>query len=177
MGKRQASGEMNGMTWDFEECLDLMYNQQRTIARMWTPDRWEISFRRQVFDWEITRVADFLNTIDQFKGTQEGKDELWWQGSNKWTFRVGKAYRWLNNHNQQNVNWPWKLCGKCIPYKLSCFIWLLSKEVVLTQNNLMKRGDNFLSEMCFLRRTSRNCSTFVPSLQDHMSALEAIHKP
>ncbi|WMV23889.1 hypothetical protein MTR67_017274 [Solanum verrucosum] len=54
---------------------------------MWTPDGWEISFRRQVNDWEITRVAEFLNTIGQFKGTQEGEEELWWQGSDKGTFR------------------------------------------------------------------------------------------
>ncbi|KAH0642458.1 hypothetical protein KY290_035283 [Solanum tuberosum] len=56
-----------------------------------------MSFRRQVNDWEITRVANFLNTIGQFKGTQEGEDELWWQSSDRGTFRVGKAYRWLNN--------------------------------------------------------------------------------
>ncbi|WMV13961.1 hypothetical protein MTR67_007346, partial [Solanum verrucosum] len=86
-------------------------------------------------------VADFLDTIGQFKGTQEGKDELWWQGSDRGTFRVGKAYRWLNNHNQQNVNWPLKTIWKVIiPYKVSCFIWLLSKEVVLTQDNQMKKG-------------------------------------
>jgi len=55
--------------------------------------------------------------------------------------RVGKAYRWLNSHNQQNVNWPWKTIWKVnIPYKVSCFIWLLSKEAVLTQYNLMKKG-------------------------------------
>ncbi|WMV14075.1 hypothetical protein MTR67_007460, partial [Solanum verrucosum] len=79
--------------------------------------------------------------------------------------------------NQQNVNWPWKTIWKVnIPYKVSCFIWLLSKEAVLTQDNLMKKGI-ILSEMRFLRRTSRNCSAFVPSLQNHMSALEAIHKP
>lgn len=47
---------------------------------MWTPDGWKISFRRQVNDLEITRVADFLNTIRQFKGTQKGEDELLWQG-------------------------------------------------------------------------------------------------
>ncbi|WMV37014.1 hypothetical protein MTR67_030399 [Solanum verrucosum] len=85
---------------------------------MWTPNGWEISFRRQVNDWEITRVADFLNTIGQFKGTHEGEDELWWQGSDRGAFRVGKAYRWLNSHNQQNVNRPWKTIWKVnIPYK------------------------------------------------------------
>ncbi|WMV45920.1 hypothetical protein MTR67_039305, partial [Solanum verrucosum] len=36
---------------------------------------------------------------------------------------------------------PWKLIWKVkIPYKVSCFTWLLAKQVVLTQENLMKRG-------------------------------------
>ncbi|KAG5575984.1 hypothetical protein H5410_056118 [Solanum commersonii] len=102
----------------YPDIHNLMLNQQRTIAGMWTPDGWEISFRRQVNDWEITRVADFLNTIGHFKGTQEGEDELWWQGSDRGTFKVGKAYIWLNSHNQQNVHWPWKTIWKeNIPYK------------------------------------------------------------
>ena len=36
-----------------------------------------------------------------------------------------------------------------IPYKVSCFTWLLAKHVVLTQENLMKRGIQ-LSPRCFL---------------------------
>ncbi|KAG5575296.1 hypothetical protein H5410_055430 [Solanum commersonii] len=64
----------------YPHICNFMLNQQRTIAEMWTPDGWEISFRRQ--------------------------------GSDRGTFKVGKAYRWLNNHNQQNVNWPWKIIWK-----------------------------------------------------------------
>ncbi|WMV14232.1 hypothetical protein MTR67_007617 [Solanum verrucosum] len=36
-----------------------------------------------------------------------------------------------------------------IPYKVSCFTWLLAKQAVLTQENLMKRGIQ-LSPRCFL---------------------------
>lgn len=57
----------------YSDIHNLMLNQQRTIAEMWTPNGWEISFRRQVNDWEITRVVEFFNTIGQFKGTQEGE--------------------------------------------------------------------------------------------------------
>ena len=84
----------------YTDIHNLMLNQQRTIAGMWTLDGWEVSFRRQVNDSEIIRVADLLNTIGQFKGRQEGEDELWWQGTDRGTFTVGKAYKWLNNHIQ-----------------------------------------------------------------------------
>lgn len=61
-------------------------------------------------------------------------------------------------------------------YKVACLIWLLPKEAILTQENLMK-GDSFMSQMSFSWRTSRKSWTFVPSLQDHRSTLKAIHKP
>ncbi|WMV14055.1 hypothetical protein MTR67_007440, partial [Solanum verrucosum] len=63
------------------------------------------------------------------------------EGQRQRNIQVGNAYRWLNNHNLQNVNWPWKTIWKVnIPYKVACFIWLLSKEAGLTQDNLMKKG-------------------------------------
>ena len=34
----------------YPDIHNLMLNQQRTIADLWTPDGWEISFRRQVND-------------------------------------------------------------------------------------------------------------------------------
>lgn len=85
MGKRLSFWgndwhEMGILRNIYPDIHNLMLNQQRTTAVMWTPDGWKISFRRQVNDLEITRVADFLNTIRQFKGTQKGEDELLWQG-------------------------------------------------------------------------------------------------
>ncbi|CAN4092705.1 unnamed protein product [Withania somnifera] len=36
-----------------------------------------------------------------------------------------------------------------MPYKVACFVWLLSKEAVLTEDNLMKRGLNLTSRSVF----------------------------
>lgn len=36
-----------------------------------------------------------------------------------------------------------------IPYKVACFTWLLAKEAVLTQDNLIKRGF-YLCSRCYL---------------------------
>ncbi|CAN4107709.1 unnamed protein product [Withania somnifera] len=101
----------------YPEIHNLVSQQQRSIAEMWTPEGWE------------------------FKGTQEGDDELWWQDTEKGAFKVGKAYKKMNNNNQLITNCPWKNIWKTkIPYKVACFVWLLSKEVVLTKENLMKGG-------------------------------------
>lgn len=72
---------------------------------------WRFEVPKQKVHWEVLRVAEFFNTIGQFNGTQEGEDELWWQGSEKGTFKVSKAYKKLNLPNQPSINWPWKNSG------------------------------------------------------------------
>lgn len=84
-------------------------------------------------------MAEFLNIIGQFSGTQEGEDELWWQGCGKGTFKVSKAYKKFPQPTAYQLAMEVYLEGQ-IPYKVVCFVWLLSKEAVLSQDNLMKRG-------------------------------------
>ncbi|XP_059301783.1 uncharacterized protein LOC132053687 [Lycium ferocissimum] len=56
----------------------------------------------------------------------------------------------MNQSIQQITNWPWKHIWRSkVPHKVSCFVWLLAKEAVLTQDNLMKRG-TILCSRCFL---------------------------
>ncbi|CAN4101419.1 unnamed protein product [Withania somnifera] len=46
----------------------------------------------------------------------------------------------LNQPRMQVTNWPWKHIWRTrIPFKVACFSWLLAKEAVLTQENLIKR--------------------------------------
>jgi len=134
----------------FPEVFNLALHQQRTIAEMWTPQGWNIIFRRHINDWEAQRVVEFLCALEQFSGLQAGADVLWWQGSSKGLFKVNAAYKRMNYSNQQIANWPWKHIWKTkIPHKVACFVWLLAKEAVLTQDNLMKRGFSLCSR-CFL---------------------------
>lgn len=77
----------------FPDIHNFVSQQQRTIAGMWTPEGWEVNFTRQINDCEITRIADFLSLIGQFQRTQEGADELWWQGTDEGLCKVGKAYK------------------------------------------------------------------------------------
>jgi len=122
----------------FPDIYSLVLHHQSTVAELWTKEGWRFNFKRQFNDWEIPRMTDFINKIEQFSGL--GIDELWWKGDEKGTYKVSKAYRKMN-HNQQPNTWPWKNIWKTkIPYKVACFVWLLAKEAVLTQENLMKEG-------------------------------------
>ncbi|CAN4077394.1 unnamed protein product [Withania somnifera] len=46
-----------------------------------------------------------------------------------------------------------------IPHKISCFIWLLAKEAVLTQDNLMKRGITLCSRCLLCGQTSETVNS------------------
>lgn len=99
---------------------------------------------------EVPRVAEFFSVLNQFMGLQTGEDRLWWQGNNKGSYRVNAAYHLMSQTNHQIPNWPWKLIWKTkVPYKVSCFVWLLAREAASTLDNLMKRG-KILCSRCFM---------------------------
>ncbi|XP_049406091.1 uncharacterized protein LOC125869678 [Solanum stenotomum] len=88
---------------------------------MWIGQGWNLFLRRHLNDWEIE------------KSDIHGK------------FSVNSAY-WALKTADQETDWPWRMIGKPkVPYKVNCFLWLLSKEAVLTHENLKKRGYRFAS--------------------------------
>ncbi|WMV49660.1 hypothetical protein MTR67_043045 [Solanum verrucosum] len=49
--------------------------------------------------------------------------------------------------------WPWKMIWKVkVPHKVACFTWLVARQAVLTQDNLMKRGRQLCSRCFFCER-------------------------
>lgn len=129
---------------------DIFTLNQQTVAEIWSNQGQNLRFRRSLNDWEIQRLVEFHKVLGQFKGTIGAPDSLEWQDSPQDSFSVKRAYKKFNPCNSQRNGWPWKLIGKTkIPYKVSCFTWLLAKQAVLTQENLMKRNIH-LSPRCFL---------------------------
>ncbi|WMV19385.1 hypothetical protein MTR67_012770 [Solanum verrucosum] len=124
--------------WNELKCF---FKIKSTMAELWTTEGWRFNFRRQFNDWEIPRMADFINKIEQFSGL--GIDELWWKGDEKGTYEVSKAYMKMN-HNQQPSSWPLKNIWKTkIPYIVACFVWLLAKEAVAYPREPNEKRDNF----------------------------------
>ncbi|XP_019267660.1 PREDICTED: uncharacterized protein LOC109244948 [Nicotiana attenuata] len=67
----------------FPDIYGLVQHQHRTIAEVWTPQGWDLIFRRMLNDWEVDRLTKFYKQLEDFKGLQSGVDTLWWQGHNK----------------------------------------------------------------------------------------------
>ncbi|WMV18437.1 hypothetical protein MTR67_011822 [Solanum verrucosum] len=104
----------------FPDIYNLAMFQQRTIAELWTPQGWNFIFRREPNDWEVMRLAEFLNMVGHFTGLQAYEDMLWWKGNNRGEFKVHSAYRLMDQSSQQSPIWPWKQIWKCrIPHKVS----------------------------------------------------------
>ncbi|KAF3625895.1 putative mannosyl-oligosaccharide 1,2-alpha-mannosidase MNS3-like [Capsicum annuum] len=144
---KYANGNLEEL---FPDIYSLVTFQQGYIADLWTPQGWNFNFRRQLNDWEVQRLAEFVNTMVPFNELQTGEYIFWWTGNNRGVYKVNRAYKLMDQANQQNINWPWKPIWKSrIPHKVSCFVWLLAKEAVLTQDNVMKRGITLCSR-CFL---------------------------
>lgn len=68
--------EADNMEILFLDIYSLAPHQQSTIAELWTSQCWNFVFRRHLNDWEIPRVIEFFNTIDQFSGSKAGQDIL-----------------------------------------------------------------------------------------------------
>ncbi|KAK6796557.1 hypothetical protein RDI58_004258 [Solanum bulbocastanum] len=134
----------------FPDVFILNQQQRDTVAEVWSNQGWNLSFRRPFNDWEIQRVVEFYRTLKQFRGGNTAQDCLEWKDHKQGRFSVKGAYKKFNPFNSQINGWPWKMIWKAkIPYKVSCFTWLLAKQAVLTQENLMKRGIQ-LRPRCFL---------------------------
>lgn len=104
----------------FPDAYNLAQFQQKTIAKLWTSQGWNFYFRRQLNDWEIRRVADFLNTVDNFTGLHTNEDRLWWKGYNRGDFKVQSAYRMMDQPRQEQGNCLWKQTWRCkIPLDVS----------------------------------------------------------
>uniref|UniRef100_M1CD35 Uncharacterized protein n=1 Tax=Solanum tuberosum TaxID=4113 RepID=M1CD35_SOLTU len=60
----------------FPDLYDLCQMQQATIAELWNDHGWNLHFRRNLNDWEMCRITDFLVTLAQFSNLSEEEDSL-----------------------------------------------------------------------------------------------------
>nr|XP_009607886.1 uncharacterized protein LOC104102010 [Nicotiana tomentosiformis] len=52
--------------------------QKATIYDVWSAQGWNLTYRRFLNDWEITRITDFYNTLNHFTGVNLNAGEAWW---------------------------------------------------------------------------------------------------
>lgn len=85
----------------FPGIYKMVLGQQNTIPELWTNQGWSFNFKRQFNDWEITRVAEFFNTVEAFNGLQTWEDAMWWKDNTRGEFKVNSAYRLMDQTNPQ----------------------------------------------------------------------------
>ncbi|KAG5593819.1 hypothetical protein H5410_035051 [Solanum commersonii] len=98
----------------------LSFQQQATVAEMWTGQGWNLHLRRNLNDWEVERIGALYNTLASFNNLTGEEDTAIWKIGNKGVFSVNSAYKKLTTSNNRIKQWPWKMIwGTNIPYKRS----------------------------------------------------------
>jgi len=131
------------------EIYNLNQQKEATVAEVKDNQGWNLSFRRRLNDWEIDKLEDFYKSLEQASNLDAKEDSLQWLRANNGKFTIKSAYRHFDRPAEMLLPWPWKMIWKInVPHKVACFTWLVAREAVLTQDNLMKRGRQLCSR-CF----------------------------
>ncbi|WMV11609.1 hypothetical protein MTR67_004994, partial [Solanum verrucosum] len=147
---KDAWKEQSPLMEIFPDLFIVSNNPDGTIYDMWSAQGWNLFFRRLLNDWEIDRVADLLNRIDDFNGTTAEPDTLRWKHNIDGQFSVKRVYKMEERVQCRGQPKIWRnLWNSPSPTKVKCFTWLVVKRACLTQEVLKKKGAIIVSR-CFL---------------------------
>ncbi|KAH0751395.1 hypothetical protein KY285_004543 [Solanum tuberosum] len=69
----------NSLMEDFADLYSLCDNPEASIAEMWFQQGWNITLRRLLNDWEVDRVANLLQRLEDFPGLNTNPDAIRWK--------------------------------------------------------------------------------------------------
>lgn len=108
---------------------------------MWSPQGWNLTFRRPLNDWEIPWVVDFPKLIGNFPGINTDSDKLIWRHHNDGILTGNRVYKRELCVAGGRSTGPWNtIWGSVAPNKVKCFTWLVARKACLTHEALKKRG-------------------------------------
>jgi len=143
--------------WIGQECLNSVFpdlfsfctNPEAKIAEIWSPQGWNLTFRRNLNDWEVDRIAELLLKLGEFTGPTTEADGIRWKHNSDGKLSVRRLYKREIMAHSGGILGPWKQIWKGnIPTKVKCFTWLVIRRACLTQEKLKKRGFQIVSR-CF----------------------------
>uniref|UniRef100_M1BGQ1 RNA binding protein n=1 Tax=Solanum tuberosum TaxID=4113 RepID=M1BGQ1_SOLTU len=141
--------------YPLKQFYPMIYNLNQleaTVANVRDNQRWNLSFRRMLNGWGIDNLTFFYNSLEQANNLHNNEDNLHWLRANNGKFTVKSAYRHLHRPAAMLLPWPWKIIWKVrVPHKVACFTWLVARQAILTQDNLMKRGKQLCSKCFFVK--------------------------
>ncbi|KAF3627228.1 hypothetical protein FXO37_29963 [Capsicum annuum] len=71
----------------------LITNPNAMVNEIWSLQGWNLSFRRLLNDWEIGRVADLLQTLNDYKGINLEDDSVRWRHNDDGKISVNRYER------------------------------------------------------------------------------------
>ena len=120
--------------------LYILVNEKgKSIKNAWDGNSLKFSFRSTfpstLMDlwWEIVSIAESIVFTDE-------PDSPIWTFNSKGQYSVQSLYAVVNFRGVKPV-YPNAICGLCIPPRVQVFLWLLSKNKLLTRDNLSKRSE------------------------------------
>jgi hypothetical protein len=111
--------------------------QGKTIDQVWDGETLKLSFRRSVSERLMELWFELLGIVEEVNLVEE-EDQIIWSFCSNGKFSVQSLYAIINHRGVKPVfvQSVWKLK---IPPRVQIFLWLLSKNKLLTRTNLAKR--------------------------------------
>nr|AAT40556.2 hypothetical protein SDM1_4t00019 [Solanum demissum] len=136
----------NGILRDlFPILFSICTNTNSKIEEIWSPQGWNIIFRRLLNDWEIDGMVECLGLIGGFPGTTLEPDRLAWGHHKDGVFSVNRLYNWGLKRRAGRSIGPWNTTWKSVaPVKVKCFTWLVARKKCLTHEAMQKRHINIV---------------------------------
>ena len=111
---------------------------------------WNLSWRRPLFDNEITMAVNFLKDVERSVIQQNGRDAWVWMADPSGSYSVQSAYKVMRGPVVDGIKdrafeelWQLK-----IPTKYAVFAWRLLRDRLPTRINLHRRQIDILDRHC-----------------------------
>jgi hypothetical protein len=113
--------------------------QGKTISQVWDGHILRLTFRRSVSENLMNMWYNMLSIVEDLN-LQEDDDQIIWSFSSNGKFSVQSLYAVINHRGvvPLYVSSVWKLK---IPPRVQIFLWLLTKNKILTRDNVAKRRE------------------------------------
>ena len=147
----------------FPNLFRLTVNKDQWICDAWDEEgevgSWNLLFLRSFNDWEMEEVEGLFQRIYHLVLHSDVEDVLSWKISKNGFFSVRSLYRSLTSTSSEPF--PWNIIWRSwAPIRVSFFAWKASWNIILTTDQLKRRGWILLNR-CYLCKMEEETSDYL----------------